>query len=529
MPSLDIADIRSLHQAGQLEEAELGYVALLKNDPKEVEALHGLGILFVQKNEHDKAQVCFQQALNLDQSNPVLSLHLANVLKLRGLLAEAEATLLAAAELHPKFAAIDNNLGVLYFAQEKWELAVDLCRSAISKQSNYVDAYYNYGLALSKLKRNEEAICAYQALIEISPEHVGANFQLGCLLQLKRQPKEALKHFMLIYKNHPFHVETIMNLAACCLQLNLVKEAKDYYQMALDIVPDDIQALFNLGVLAGQVGEINKAIDYYLHVLKIDFNHYPAQYNLAVSYLTLKQRELALKHFQEARRLQPENETIQHLVQALTSATDVATSPPNYVRALFDGYAKHYDQHMMQALAYQVPGYFGQLIDYIAKQDPGRWEVLDLGCGTGLCGELVRPHASYLAGVDLSQKMLAVAKEKGLYDELICEEVVSFLRANNKTYHMVLAGDTLVYLGDLNEVFIETARALQPGGWFLFNIEIGESSDYCLASSGRFVHSKTYIEKLAEVNDFTIVKSQAVVLREQEHMPVLGYLFLMRK
>ena len=48
-----------------------------------------------------------------------------------------------------------------------------------------------------------------------------------------------------------------------------------------------------------------------------------------------------------------------------------------------------------------------------------RLDVLDAGCGTGLCGPLVAPYARRLAGVDLSEGMLAHAKEKNVYDELI--------------------------------------------------------------------------------------------------------------
>ena len=47
-----------------------------------------------------------------------------------------------------------------------------------------------------------------------------------------------------------------------------------------------------------------------------------------------------------------------------------------------------------------------------------RLDVLDAGCGTGLCGALVAPFARRLLGVDLSEGMLAHAMEKSVYHEL---------------------------------------------------------------------------------------------------------------
>ena len=52
-----------------------------------------------------------------------------------------------------------------------------------------------------------------------------------------------------------------------------------------------------------------------------------------------------------------------------------------------------------------------------------RLDVLDAGCGTGLCGVLVAPFARRLVGVDLSDGMLAHAGDKNIYHALIRAEL----------------------------------------------------------------------------------------------------------
>jgi predicted TPR repeat methyltransferase len=63
-----------------------------------------------------------------------------------------------------------------------------------------------------------------------------------------------------------------------------------------------------------------------------------------------------------------------------------------------------------------------------ATQQSSRWSrCVDLGCGTGLMGPLLRQHTAHLSGVDLSQGMVAKARERGCYDELGVGELVQHL------------------------------------------------------------------------------------------------------
>jgi predicted TPR repeat methyltransferase len=131
-----------------------------------------------------------------------------------------------------------------------------------------------------------------------------------------------------------------------------------------------------------------------------------------------------------------------------------------------------------------------------------RLDVLDVGCGTGLCGPMVAPYARRLVGVDLSAGMLAHAKEKNVYDELLKTELTEYLRDNRGGFDLIVSGDALVYFGDLKDVV--AAAALRPNGLFVFTLEhaIGGEADvdYHFELHGRYSHAPAYVEQLLTVS-----------------------------
>lgn len=527
---LSLEDIQNLHQTGHLKEAERGYLKILATDPKEVKALHLLGILYAEQEKFTQAQTYLQRAVDLEPQNPVFSLHLANVLKAAGLFNQAVETLKEITQKHPRFAAGFNNLGTVFFAQAKLAEAVSAYQAAIDIQPNYVDAYYNLGLALDKLNRKKEAINTYQALLELSPAHPGGHFQLGCLLMQQSNYPKAAENFEAIEKDHPFHFETQTNLATSYLKMGRLNQAKDHYLKALTIMPNDLQILFNLGVINMQQGQIDAAIDFYQRAADLDADNYDVQHNLAFAYLTCKNTSAALKHYREALRLQPNNESVRHIINILTQDKTITTSPIDYVRSLFDSYADHFDAHLTKILHYQVPKHlydaFRQAPIAIKKQS---LDILDLGCGTGLCGEYFRPFAKRLVGVDISEKMLEVAAQKNLYDELVVADLVPYLADKHAQWDVVLAGDVLVYFGDLRELFKAVALALKPQGIYIFNCEISMGEDFYMTPSGRFAHAKTYLEQLAKEAQLSTISYVKLPMRTEDKKVIEGHLFVLQK
>ncbi len=524
----DYATLRDMHRAGFLTEAEEGYLALLRKNPRHVDVLHSLGILYAQKENFSPAITYLQKAVDIQPNNPSLQLHLANVYKIQGLLSQAAIILQKVIEQHPEYAAAYNNLGSIYYSQEKLSEAITAFRHAIAKQVDYIDAYYNLGLAFVKQNHVADAIDIYTQLLERSPTHFAARFHLACLHMQQNHLSDAIKQFLTIEQAQPFHFETQTNLATCYLKQGAMNEAKQHYYKALELKVDDSQILFNLGVINMQQGHLDLAIQNYQRVLQQQPDSFAAHNNLGVAFLAKQHIPFALEHFREALRIQPTNASIEYTVQMLSQHHHLLTAPPDYVTSLFDAYADHYEPHLLTALNYQLPAIFEKTIFRRFKFAPHSISILDLGAGTGLCGTIAKPYASSLTGVDLSEKMLAVAAKKNIYDRLIHQDITAFLNTQSDQYDLILAGDVLVYIGALDDVFRFVKQALHPGGLFAFNTEICIDKPFRMNQSGRFGHQQHYLEELAKKYQYSIQHHEIVVTRLQNIEPVQGYLYILK-
>ena len=205
-----------------------------------------------------------------------------------------------------------------------------------------------------------------------------------------------------------------------------------------------------------------------------------------------------------------------------------AKAPPHYIKALFDDYAERFDQHLMVELAYAAPNLVRRIVGQrLDLTDP---IVVDLGCGTGICGPLFRTLAARLIGVDLAPAMLAQARHKNTYDLLVEEDLVRFLGRHQEAFDLCIAADVFVYMGDLRPAFSTTARALRPGGYLAFTIESStDQPDWVLRRTGRYAHSHGYIEELAQACGLVIKAFDKATLRTQSDQPVIGEVWLLQR
>lgn len=527
--NLDLEAIQLLHQTGKLTDAKRGYLALLKINPRDANILHSLSILCAQQHEFGEAVEYLEAAIQYQPGNMTFLLHLANLQKAQGLHQKAIHTLEALLKKDADFAPAYNNLGSIHFSLGKLSQAIIFYQKALQLEPDYIDAYYNLGLAYTKLNQYNEAIQTYQKLLDISPNHFAARFHHAKAFMLQGKFKEAEKEFLNIEATHPFHLETQSNLATCFLKQGALKQAKEHYQKALEIAPEDTQILFNLGAIYMRESLLDEAIPYYQRAITIDPNYFEAHNNLGIAFIARQHPEFALKHFKEALRIQPNNQAIAYTIEALKKNPRLLDSPPDYITTLFDAYADHYDAHLVEALDYKVPQLLLDAVATVKNIPHASWDILDLGCGTGLCGSIFKSAAKKLIGVDLSSKMLAIANNKKIYDELIQSELNAFLKNQTNAYDLILAGDVFVYRGDLDALFALANQALKEKGLLAFNAEITQEADFKINQSGRFQHHKKYLDSLALKHHFTIAYYKVGVTRLQNNEPVPGHLYVLSK
>jgi predicted TPR repeat methyltransferase len=218
-------------------------------------------------------------------------------------------------------------------------------------------------------------------------------------------------------------------------------------------------------------------------------------------------------------------------VIAYLEAAATGTAPPErtveaYVAALFDAYAASFDEDLRGALSYRAPELVVGAVQAVLGERSGL-DVLDLGCGTGLAGMLLRPFACRLAGIDLSAGMLAKARERGVYDELQAGELTAVLASSTACHELIVAADVLVYFGALEPLFERVSRRLAPGGLFAFTVEKGTRPGYRLEPTARYVHHLDYLRDCARAVGMRPVVEREAELRRQAGKPVIGHVVVL--
>lgn len=183
--------------------------------------------------------------------------------------------------------------------------------------------------------------------------------------------------------------------------------------------------------------------------------------------------------------------------------------PPAFVETLFDQYADRFDTALVDRLGYRGPELLltGLQASGFTRAD----RALDLGCGTGLMGEALRPHVDWLGGYDISAGMLAQARSKGVYD-LLEKRDIARLQLGEDRFDLIVAADVFIYLGALERIIGWCAGSLGSSGMLAFTIEAGDKSVE-LRESRRFAHSQGYIESLLRDAGFQAVSLSRCVLR----------------
>ena len=185
-------------------------------------------------------------------------------------------------------------------------------------------------------------------------------------------------------------------------------------------------------------------------------------------------------------------------------AAEEATSE-NFSGTLFDAYAERFDSHLTQALHYTAPALLKAALGRIRNNAgrPFRFDtVLDLGCGTGLMGEAIRDESGFIAGCDVSPRMIERARAKlradgqPLYDKLAVAGLTAFLTSRpDACADLVVAADVFVYLGELAPSFAQTARVLKRGGLFAFTVQGHGGEGVVVGADRRFAHAEGWLRR----------------------------------
>jgi len=388
-----------------------------------------------------------------------------------------------------------------------------------------IDSEINNLLLLYNKKKYDDAEALAISLTKRFPMVAFPWKILGAVANLRGNISDASTFFQRSAELAPKDSNIFFNLGVIYKKLGRLKEAEESYKKAISIKPNYANANNNLGVIYRKLDRIIEAEQCYMQAISSDPNHYRAFYNLGIVQARLGKIEEAEKNYQQAILLNPNFLLAKYMLSALTEDGQFSNAPKEYIEDLFNNFADHYENLMIEKLEFKAPKIIREII--LENSESHLGSVIDLGCGTGLFGKEIQSFCNYLEGVDLSEKMLEIANKKNIYDQLIQVDILEYLKNTSLNFNYYVASDVLIYLGDLSDLFKLIKSRNQSSGKLVFSVEDYEGKDFILRKSGRYAHSKKYIENLCQEFGYTLAHYETHIARYDHGRPIASGFYIL--
>jgi len=560
-----------LQQNGALNEAEQIYRQILETAPNNADVLNLLGLIAQTRGIHGEAVNYFYKAIeNAPQHWPIF-FNLAVSLGALGKFLEATEAYQKVLSLKPDCKEAHFGLGNLYWAQNNLDAAKEQFSAALKIDSDYTAAATNLAEvsddtdSLEKLSagnpqalyylgrrsfnaRDFTAAATYLSKADALSDDDEIKSMLGESELALGHKEQAQKLFYQALSINPHNLSALMNLADMEADSHNFGEAEKFYKRGIEIAPDNLrlhtnyaemlcrnkrtlegleeyrqavilspqtpELIYNLSLILKSLEEYEQALDLMFHAFYLAPEHTDWSLNIAETLVLFNEQapEKARKICENWYQKMPENIIVQHLWSTINHQT--AANEKEYNALLFDNFAATYEQ-TLKNIQYSV-------VDKIAElYAPLKGKILDLGCGTGLVAQKLKTADNQFVGVDISAKMLDLARRKNIYSELKQDDITEYLHDSHPDFDCIIAADVFCYFGDLRPLIASAAPTR-----LIFSIETDDSAEkFIVQANGRYKHNPQYIELLLHNSGYTEVTQTELVLRRENGKDVVGCIF----
>ncbi len=255
-----------LHRSGRLEEAGEVYRRILRENPRQPDALHLLGVIEYQLGNYAKAEELISKAISVN----------------------------------PGAAAFHQNIANVFQAMGKYQEAVDSSRRALELKPGDVTSLNNLGNAYRGLGKTGLAAKSYRKALSIDPRSAITVNNLGKLLLDRGDPEEAKECFQRAVREKPDLFEAHLNLGTVYHREGDFQAAIESCRRAEEIKRDSDTLNYNMGNVLQELGRFDESGKRYRRAIELNPAHAGAHYNLS---LTGKYRSADNPHRLQIKRL----------------------------------------------------------------------------------------------------------------------------------------------------------------------------------------------------------------------------------
>jgi len=414
---------------------------------------------------------------------------------------------------------------IALYQRRELAAAAQVLSSVLAEQPDHALALYYLAFVHHGLGMKEDVIPLLQQAIALAPS-AAWYCDLGRLHGARLELEEAVAAF-----HHALELDA--NIADAWNSLGMILEAlgndadaQICFESAITIDPEFIDALQNMGNLLLKLGRDEDAAPYCCRAFVLQPAEGQSPWERGIAFYNLGRLAEAAEVYRAWLAREP-NGIARHMLAACGGAQTPMRAADDYVQQRFDDFAANFDVHLAK-LAYAGPA----LLEVALQRCLGGQHLatgLDAGCGTGLCGPVIRSRVDRLVGVDLASRMLEQAERKGCYDALVKAELTAYMQESGEIFDLIVAADTLIYFGDLQPLLHAAHARLVPRGHLIFTVEsLTDVDQFVLHPSGRYQHQPAYVTALMADIGYTDVAMEEAIIRHEFGVPVPGLIITAR-
>ena len=346
------------HKAGQVQDAEKLYAAILKTQPNHPDANHNMGVLVAEVGKIHDALPFFKTALESQPSPGQHWLSYIDALTKLNQISEAKSVLNQAKTKGMKggafhqlekslFGTIINRSNLQDPPPEKLQAIMNLyaqgkLKQALSESNQALKMFPNSAYLLNVvgasnvgLMQFDAAIVSYKRALQVKPDYADVYNNMGIALKAKGDLGAAIDSYQRALLIKPDYAAAYNNIGLVLNSQGDLEASINSYKQALKIEPNYAAAYNNMGLAMQDKDDLEAAIDCYKHALKIQPNHEGFHYNLANALADKGDIEAAIGSYERAIKIKPDYaEAYNNMGSVLKKKGDLDLAIGSYEKAL---------------------------------------------------------------------------------------------------------------------------------------------------------------------------------------------------
>lgn len=214
----------------------------------------------LQKQDYQAIEeICLFEISRQQDPEPLLLFHLGNAARMMGKIQPALVALQAALTRSPNDVNTLQACASCYEVLNEYETAYNYILQAANIEPANILVKANMAVALERLGRNQEALAAYEEVLEIDRYNLTANINMGTLLYRLGRKSIALEHNRQAHKRHPEKMATLYNLVDALIWSYQYQEALEYCNAGLEVEPRHAHLMFKKSLVLSCLRHFDEA------------------------------------------------------------------------------------------------------------------------------------------------------------------------------------------------------------------------------------------------------------------------------